>query len=161
LPPARRLRLPMTPDFSSMNLLNGTWSCSTKSARRPTASVSTDTYALDPTGYYLVYESKSNGVSWAPYPQDQKFMTTYDPDLKQWASVNTSNVGDYGLLMSNGWTDGKLVWHLVNNTPSLDIASTSDVTITKVSDTKTTSDSSFTTKAGKTVSVTGSCTKSQ
>jgi hypothetical protein len=151
---------PPKPDFSSMNFLIGTWSCSTRSARRPAAVPSTDTYIIDPTGYYLVYESKSDAVPWAPFAIDEKFMITWDPEIKQWGSVNTSNIGDYGLAMSKGWQDGKLVWHPVNNTPELDIQSSSDFTITKVSDTKMTNESSFTTKSGKTVGVTGSCTKS-
>ena len=152
--------LPPKPDFSPMNFLFGTWSCSTKSARRPSAVASTDTYELDPTGYYIVYESKSEPVPWANYPQDQKQMITYDPELKQWASVLTSTLGDYGLFMSTGWKDGKLVWHPVNNTPYLDIASSSDFTIAKVNDTRMTNSSSFATKAGATVSVNGTCTKS-
>jgi hypothetical protein len=62
--------------------------------------------------------------------------------------------------MSPGWSAGKWVWHPVNNTPYLDVKSVSDYTITKVSDAKITALSSFTTKAGKTVSVADSCTKS-
>jgi hypothetical protein len=152
--------LPARPDFSSMNFLFGTWSCSTKSARRPSAVTSTETYALDATGYYIEYDAKSDPVSWANFAQETKQMITFDQELKQWASVLTSNVGDYGLFMSNGWKDGKLVWHPINNTPYLDIASNSDLTVTKVNDTRTTSASSFTTKSGATVSVTETCTKS-
>ena len=151
---------PPKPDFSSMKFLLGSWSCSTKSARRPFAVASKDTYTLDPTGYYLVYESKSEPVAWANYAQDITQMITYDAELKQWAGVVTSTLGDYGLFMSNGWSDGKLVWHPVNNTPYLDIASSSDFAVTKVNDAHLTSDSSFTTKAGATVSVKGTCTKS-
>ena len=151
---------PPKPDFSSMNFLVGTWTCSTKSARRPTAVASTDTYAIDSTGYYLVWDSKSDAVPWAPFPVEQKSMNTYDSELKQWASVGTSNIGDYNLWMSDGWTDGKLVWHPVNNTPNLDVASVSDYTVTKVSDTKITSFSTFATKSGKTVAVNETCTKS-
>jgi hypothetical protein len=152
--------LPPKPDFSSMNFFFGTWSCTTKSARRPSAVASTETYELDPTGYYIVYEAKSEPVPWANYSQDSKWMITYDSELKQWAAVLTSTLGDYGLFMSTGWKDGKLVWHPVNNTPYLDIASASDLTITKVNDTRMTNASSFATKAGATVSVSGSCTKS-
>jgi hypothetical protein len=151
--------LPPKPDFSSMNFLFGTWSCSTRSARRPSAATSTDTYALDPTGYYIEYESKTDPVPWANYSIDSKQMITYDPELKQWGSVVTSNVGDYGLFMSAGWKDGKIVWHPVNNTPYLDIASNSDFTVTKASDTRMTSSFSFTTKSGATVAVNGTCTK--
>ncbi|MGD0473801.1 MAG: hypothetical protein ABSB70_11400 [Candidatus Velthaea sp.] len=152
--------MPVRPDFSAMNFLFGTWSCTTKSARRPTPVASTDTYELDPTGYYVKYESKSDPVPWANFPQSIHQMITYDSELKQWAAVLTSDTGDYGLFMSAGWKDGKMIWHPVNNTPYLDIASTSDFTLTKVSDTHTTNASSFTTKSGATVAVSGSCTKS-
>ena len=152
--------IPPKPDFSSMTFLVGSWSCSTKSERRPAAVKSVDTYSIDPSGYYLVYESKSEAVPWAPFAQDLKSMITYDPEIKMWASEVTSTFGDYGLSMSSGWVDGKLVWHALNNTPYLDVASNSDLTITKVSETKTTSASAFKTKSGKAVSVNGTCTKS-
>jgi hypothetical protein len=152
--------VPPKPDFSSMNFLIGSWSCTSKSARRPSPATYTETYAIDPTGYYLIDELKIAPVPWANYAQDLKFMITFDRDIKLFASELTSTLGDYGLSTSPGWVDGKLVWHLINNTPSLDVASSSDLTVTRVSDTQTTSVTSFTTKSGNTVGVTGSCTKS-
>jgi hypothetical protein len=143
-----------------MRFLLGTWSCATKSARRPIAVMSTDTYALDPTGYYLVWKSSSKGSPWYPYPSTSTDMITYDSQIKQWADGTTSTLGAYGLSMSKGWVGNKIVWHPVNNTPYLDVASVSDYTETKVSPTKLVGLSSFATKSGKTVSVTYSCTKS-
>jgi hypothetical protein len=151
---------PPKPDFTSMRFLIGTWSCSTKSARRPTAVMSTDTWSMDPSGYYLVQKSFSKGSPWYPYAGTSTDMYTYDSQIKQWADQTTSTLGGYGLSMSKGWIGNKLVWHPVNNTPYLDVASTSDYTLTKVSPTKVVGVSSFSTKSGRTVGVTYSCSKS-
>jgi len=150
---------PPKPDFSSMQFLVGTWSCSSKSARRPSAVASTQTFSLDPTGYYLVLVTKQNASPWFPYTSTATDKITYDSELKKWADIQTDTFGGYGLNMSSGWSGGKLVWHPVNNTAYLDVASSSDYTITKVSDTKLSSASSFTTKTGKTVGVAGTCRK--
>jgi hypothetical protein len=143
-----------------MKFLVGTWSCASKSARRPSAVLSTDTYSIDPTGYYLVVKSTSKGAPWYPYASTSTDMITYDSEIKQWADETMSTLGAYGLSMSKGWTGSKLVWHPVNNTPYLDVASVSDITLTKVSPTKLVGISSFSTKTGKTVGVTDTCSKS-
>jgi hypothetical protein len=151
---------PPKPDFTSVKFLVGTWACSSKSSRRPAAVLSTETYALDSTGYYLVQTTTSKGSPWFPYASVTTDMITYDSQIKQWADVTTGSLGAYGLSMSPGWSDGKWVWHPVNNTPYFDVASFTDYTITKVSDTKWTAISGFKTKAGKSVSVADTCTKS-
>jgi hypothetical protein len=151
---------PPKPDFSSMQFLVGTWACSSKSARRPSAVLSTDTYAIDSSGYYLVDSSYSKGSPWFPYAATTTDKITYDSELKEWADVNYSTLGAYGLSMSTGWSGSKLVWHPVNNTPYLDVASVSDYTVVKHGDAKITGTSTFKTKSGKTVSVVTTCTKS-
>jgi hypothetical protein len=152
--------LPKKPNFSSMAFMVGTWSCSTKSSRRPAPFVTISTYSMDPTGYWIDETSTTNPNSWIP----QKFVVTdkitYDSDAHRWADVSYGAGGSYGLSFANGWSGNKIVWHDVSFAPGPDISSQTDNTITKVSDTKVTSMSSFTeTKTGRRVTVSGICTK--
>jgi hypothetical protein len=149
------------PNFSSMEFLVGTWTCRTKSSRRPAAYVTTATYAMDPTGYWLVETSSTATTSWVPTPLKTVDHITYDAYTKRWADVLTGDQGAYGLSFSKGWSGNDMVWHDVSFAPSADISAQSDTTMTKVSATKTTSSSTFTEgKTGRKVTVMGTCTKS-
>lgn len=151
---------PRKPNFSSMQFLIGTWTCSTKSARRPAAYVTTSTYAMDPTGYWIEEASTTNTTSWINRKLTIYDKITYDPDTKRWVDVLYGDGGAYGLSFSNGWMGDKMSWHDVSFAPGPDISSQTDNVNTKVSNTKMTSASSFTeTKTGRKVAVTGVCTK--
>jgi hypothetical protein len=151
---------PMKPNFSSMSFLLGTWTCSTKSSRRPAAYVTTSTYAMDPTGYWISETSTTKMTSWISRKLTIWDKITYDPDSKRWVDVLYGDGGAYGLSFSSGWTGNKLTWHDVGFAAGPDISSQTDVTNTKVSPTKMTSMSSFTeTKTGRHVTVAGICTK--
>lgn len=151
---------PRKPNFSAMQFLIGTWTCSTKSARRPAAYVTTSTYAMDPTGYWIEETSTTNTTSWISRKLSVYDKITYDPDTKRWVDVLYGDGGGYGLSFSNGWEGNKMSWHDVAFAPGPDISSQTDNVNTKVSNTKMTSASSFTeTKTGRKVAVTGVCTK--
>jgi hypothetical protein len=150
---------PKKPDFTSMSYLIGTWTCRINSARRPTPFTVTSTYSMDPTGYWINETNTVTPTSWIP----RRFTTwdkiTYDSDAHRWVDVSYGEAGGYDL--SFGTLSGnKIVWHSVGFMPGPDVSAQTDITITKVSDTKRTSTSSFTeTKTGRHVSVTGTCTK--
>ncbi|HVN68182.1 MAG TPA: hypothetical protein VMU38_00815 [Candidatus Binatia bacterium] len=151
---------PVKPNFSSMEFFVGTWTCSTKSARRPAPYVTTVTYALDPTGYWLNETSTTAATSWITKKLTVWDKITYDPDTKRWADVSYGDGGAFGLSFSSGWNGDKMTWHDVSFAPGPDISAQSDTTTTKVSATKITSTSSFTeTKTGRKVAVSGTCTK--
>lgn len=151
---------PEKPNLSSMQFLAGTWTCSTKSARRPAAYVTVSTYALDPTGYWITETSTTKPTSWIKRPLTVSDRITYDPDAKRWVDVTYGDGGAYGLSFSKGWTGDTLSWHDVSFAPSPDIRSQTDTKTTKVSATKMTSTSSFTeAKTGRVVGVTTTCTK--
>jgi hypothetical protein len=151
---------PMKPNFSSMNFLIGTWTCHTKSSRRPAAYVTTSTYAMDPTGYWIAETSTTSSTTWISRKLTVWDKITYDSDSKRWVDVLYGDGGAYGLSFSSGWDGNKMTWHDVGFAAGPDIASQTDITNTKVSPTKMTSMSSFTeTKGGRTVTVTGACTK--
>ena len=151
---------PMKPNFSSMSFLVGTWTCSTKSSRRPAAYVTTATYTMDPTGYWISETSTTKMTSWISRKLTLWDKITYDPDSKRWVDVTYGDGGAYGLAFSSGWDGNKMTWHDVGFAPGPDISSQTDITNTKVSATKMTSMSSFTeTKTGRHVTVAGICTK--
>lgn len=154
--------LPGKPNFSSMSFMIGSWTCSTKSARRPAAYTSTSTYTMDPNGWYIDETTVTNPMKW--FGTQSKLTTydkiTYDATTHRWADVTYDNQGGYGLSFASGWNGNKVVWHDVSFAPSADVKSQTDTTTTKVSNSKTTSSSSFTeTKTGRVVSVTTICTK--
>jgi hypothetical protein len=150
---------PAKPDFSSMEFMVGTWSCSTKSGRRPTPYLSTTTYTLDPTGFWLIGKSESKGVPWFPYPSAGTDWITYDADTSRWIDVNVSDFGGYDLSSSKGWKRNVMVWHDLAAAPGKDVKSSTDTVNTKVSATKMTAVNTFTTVKGKAVSLATTCTK--
>jgi len=153
--------IPMSPkpDFSSMQFMVGTWNCTAKSARRPTPTLSTAVTSLDSSGYWLVTKTKSKATSWFPHATNSVDSVTYDAQAKHWVDVETDDAGGYDVSTASGWDGSNMVWHDVTLSYGADIASSNATTFTKASDTKTTFASSFKTKKGRTVGVTGSCTK--
>jgi hypothetical protein len=152
---------PGKPNFSTMDFMLGTWTCSTKSARRPAAYITTSTYKLNPNGWYIdeVSVTKANG-SWIPTSTTTMDKISYDPTTHRWVDVTYGNEGEYGLSFTSGWNGNKITWHDVSFAPSSDIKSQTDTTTTKVSNTKMTGYSTFTeTKTGRVVAVTTVCTK--
>jgi hypothetical protein len=150
---------PQKPDFSSMNFLVGTWSCSNKSSRRPSAFPSTTTYALDSNGFWLNADTDRPAIAWAPMDVKSVDKITYDPIAKRWVDVGYDDAGNYTYSTSSGWSGANITWHDNTFVPSPDIASQSDAVTTKDSDTKTTTSSTFTEGSGRKVSFVITCTK--
>lgn len=151
---------PMKPNFSSMDFMIGTWTCSTKSARRPAPYVTTVTYAKDAGGYWIDVTSTTAATSWISRKLTVNDKITYDGDTKRWVDVLYGDGGAYGLSFSSGWNGNKMSWRDVSFSAGPDISAQTDNVVTKVSDTKMTSASSFTeAKSGRHVAVTGVCTK--
>ena len=154
--------MPGKPNFSSMQFMIGTWSCSIKSARRPAPYAVTSTYTMDPSGVWINETSTTKPMKWfasqtALVAYDK---ITYDETTHRWVDVNYDKQGGYGLSFASGWNGNDIVWHDVSFAPTSDIKSQTDTTVTKVSNTKMTSTSSFTeAKTGRVVAVTGVCTK--
>jgi hypothetical protein len=150
---------PPKPNFSSMKYFLGDWSCSIKSARRPTPTLSTMHVALDPTGYWMKQTANIKGTSWFPYPNIATDWFTYDADAHRWVDLETDTVGGYDLSYSPGWKGDTLVWTDIAFTPTTKIASVSTTTIAKAGAKKFTIESSFTTGKGRVVGVKGACTR--
>jgi hypothetical protein len=151
---------PKKPNFSSMEFLVGTWACSTKSERRPAPYHTVSTYTMDPTGYWLEETSSTAPTKWISQKLSTYDHITYDSDTHRWVDVLYGDGGAYGLSFSTGWSGDKLTWHDVSFAAGPDIKSQTDTTVTKVSNSKITTASSFTeSKTGRTVGVTGVCMK--
>ena len=148
------------PDLSGMQFLIGTWSCSTKSARRPAPFTSTSTYTMSPDGWWIEETTVQNPVPWFPQKTTTYDKITYDPGTKRWIDVMYGDLGAYGLTTSSGWNGSKMVWHDANFAPGADVKSQTDATMTKDSAAKTTTTSSFTEASGRSIAVVQSCTKS-
>lgn len=150
---------PPKPDFSAMKYFLGSWTCTTKSARRPTPQVSMSVDTLDPGGRWLVAKSVNLPTSWYPYKSNELDMYTYDPGAKRWVDVETDTLGGYDVSASPGWKGATMVWTDLTFAPEGDVTSATATTLKKVGPGKFSFASTFTTKKGRAVALTGSCVK--
>jgi hypothetical protein len=150
---------PPKPDFSSLKYFLGSWSCTSKSARRPTPQLSTSVNTLDATGRWLVEKSVNLPTSWFPYKSNELDMLTYDPSAKRWVDVETDTLGGYDVSASPGWKGDTMIWTDLTFVPNADVMAVTAVTLKKVGPGKFSYANTFTTKKGRTVGVTGSCVK--
>ena len=159
-PKAPYYPLPKKPDFSSMTFLLGTWSCASYSERRGNeASHTTVTYSMAPDGYFMKSISKSPKVSYAAVGSVATDWYTYDPNAKRWIDITIASYGGYGYSTSTGWENGHILWGAESFLPDGDLTSSTGTLLTKISATKFTTASAFTTTAGLLNRVKGSCTK--
>jgi hypothetical protein len=114
---------------------------------------------MDASGHWMVEKSVNEATSWFPYRSNELDMITYDPAGKRWVDVETDTLGGYDLSATPGWKGNAMVWTDLSFEPNHDVTSTTATTVKKVSATKFTFANTFTTKAGKTVGVSGSCVK--
>lgn len=142
------------PDFTSMNFLVGSWTC-TQPLRGKTRS-ETDTYAMSSDGMWMVDTATSPPFDqYRTIPQNYTLSMTYDPTIKMWVTTYQDNLGGYGLEQTSGWQGNVASW----SGKGLDGSSVSDV-ITKVSDTETSDANTATDPKGVVTKVTISCKKS-
>jgi len=141
------------PDFSSMNFLLGSWTC-TQPLRGKTRS-ETDVYTMSNDGMWMVDAATSPPFD--PYrtvAQNSMTNTTYDPTIKQWVSVYYDSLGGYAIESTSGWQGNTASW----SGKGLDGGTFADV-ITKVSDTETSDVNTMTDPKGQVTNVTITCKK--
>lgn len=142
------------PDFSSMNFLLGSWTC-TQPLRGKTRS-ETDVFTMSSDGMWMVDTATSPPFDqYRTVPQTTMTYMTYDPTIKQWVTVTYDSFGGYGIESTSGWQGNTASW----SGKGLDGGSFGDV-ITKVSDTETSDASTTTDPKGKVTKVTITCKKS-
>jgi hypothetical protein len=142
------------PDFSSVNFLVGTWSC-TQQLRGKTRP-ETDVTSIGMDGAWLVTQTTA-----PPFDQYRTYTINgvsyigYDPNAKMWIQTGVDNGGGYGIQTSPGWQGSALTW-----TGKYPDGSSSTDLVTKVSDMKYTDANSVTDPQGKTTNVMITCAKS-
>jgi hypothetical protein len=146
------------PDWSSMKFNLGSWTCVSRSSRRSAPFTSTASTSMDMTGYWMITKTHTAALSWAP-EVDSVDQITYDPIQHRWVDVYTDNGGNYDVSFSPGWKGNTMVWTDALFAPGPDIIAASPATLTKVSDTKTTTHSTFTEKSGNVRTLDVTCTK--
>ena len=148
----------MKPDFSSMKFLLGTWTCKTtqNDVGRGTGRTETDTNTMVLEDHYMRTDAVSHPFD-AARTRDVVNVgwTGYDTVTKNWYTFGVSNFGGFGMSTSPGWSSNTLVWTDTYNSDGQPLTVT---TVTKVSDTATTSVNTYT--VGGTKHMTSdSCTK--
>jgi hypothetical protein len=147
--------VPMTkPDFSSINFLVGTWSC-TQQLRGKTRP-ETDVTSVGMDGMWLVTQSTA-----PPFDQYRTYTiagtqyTGYDPTAKLWIQTGIDSAGGYGIETSSGWQGNAWTW-----TGKFPDGSSSSDLVTKISDTQYTDANTITDPQGKTTNTMITCKKS-
>lgn len=83
---------------------------------------------------------------------------TYDPSTSRWIDIATDDGGGYNVSTSPGWK-GTITWTDAVITKVNATASTNPTVMTKVSNARTTSRSSFKEPSGRLINVVTTCTK--
>jgi hypothetical protein len=159
-PKAPKFPLPPKPDFSSMTFLLGSWTCKSYSERRGGEATTVNSVTtMSPDGYSMKTVSKSPKVSYAATGFTTTDWVTYDSRAGRWIDITVGSFGAYGYSTSTGWSHGQLLWGADSFLPDGDVTSSTGTVMTKISDTKYTTGSAFTTTAGLVNRVHGTCIK--
>jgi hypothetical protein len=149
------------PDFSSMQFLVGTWTCSNLSSRRPGPFTTTEVYSLDPGGYWMLRADTTSKASWIPAEQHGQTRYTWDSEANRWVRISTGDTGGYSVATAPMPPSGKgKTYTYVIQTKTPDIASYAPEVYSKDSDTKKSMTTSFTETNGTVVNVKQTCVKS-
>lgn len=148
------------PDFSTMQFLIGTWTCSNLSSRRPGPFTTTEVYSMDSTGYWMLRADTTRKASWIPRDFHAETKYTFDRYAKHWVRITTGDQGGYSVATAPMPAGNQKTYTYVIQTKAPDIASYAPEVYAKVSDTKKTMTTSFTETGGRVVTVKQTCTKS-
>jgi hypothetical protein len=153
--------IPMSPkpDFSKMSFLMGAWSCSTKSSRRPSAYPTMLTTTMSSDGYWMITRSTIPKLAWSSKSLHSEDMLTFDASTNRWIDISTDDGGGYNVSTSPGWSGNNITWTDMVITKTNATASTNPTMMTKLSNTKTMSKSSFKEPSGRVISVRTTCSK--
>jgi hypothetical protein len=147
------------PDFSKMQFLTGTWSCSVKSSRRPAAFRTTSNARMSTDGYWLITRTTTQKTAWMNRPLTSEDKATYDASTGRWVDISTDDEGGYDISTSPGWNGNTITWTDQLYPKTNATATNNPTTMTKVSDRRTTSKTSFREPSGRLITVNTTCTK--
>jgi hypothetical protein len=107
----------------------------------------------------MVTKSETAKTSWAPAARATDWVT-YDSDTKRWVDINTGDYGAYAATTSPGWDGNTMAWTDSMFKAGMDVVGVTPLILTKVSNTKMTSHTTFQEKSsGKWISLDAVCTK--
>jgi hypothetical protein len=142
---------PPKPDLSALKGIIGSWSCLTKSSRRPSAVAGAHTVSLDPSGSWIVHKAIIEPSPWYPHKVTFTDFYTYDVSQKHWVDITIDDDGTYAVSTSPGPHGNTWIWHdLGLQKETGDVGSFTDLKMVVDGDAVTLEDS-FTTKSGKPV----------
>jgi hypothetical protein len=146
--------VPMSkPDFSSLNFLVGTWSCTQQLRGKTRPETDVTTVGMD--GMWLVTQSTAPPFDrYRTYTINGINYMGYDPTAKVWVQTGVDSGGGYGIQTSPGWQGNVMTF--MGKYPD---GSSSTDAITKISDTETSDTNSVTDPQGKTTNQTIRCVK--
>lgn len=147
------------PDFSKMQFLTGNWACTVKSSRRPAPFKTTSTARTSTDGYWIITRTTNQKMPWTPRSFMAEDRMTYDPSTQRWVDITYDEQGGYDLSTSPGWNGNTITWTDVAYPKTNATAVNNPTMMTKVSDTKTTSKSTFREPSGRLVTVVTTCNK--
>lgn len=147
------------PNFASLQFLVGSWDCSVASSRRPRPFAQHATTSISPDGYWLVTRTITDKVPWNPITITNTDYITYDATTQRWIDMSMDDYGAYDVSASPGWSANAIAWNEIAY-PKLHGAATNDPRVmTKLNDTQTETDTSFTEASGQRVTIKTTCTK--
>jgi hypothetical protein len=154
--------IPMAPkpDFSTMNFLIGSWTCTNLSSRRPGPFTTTEVYSMDPGGYWIVRDDTIHKASWIPRDFHGQTKYTYDTAAKRWVRITIGELGAYAVATAPMPTGKIKTYTYVIQTKAPGVASYAPEVYVIASDTKKAMTTSFTETGGRVVTVKQTCTKS-
>jgi hypothetical protein len=121
-----------SPDFSSMQIFMGTWTCTQMVRGKNRPDTSTTTMALDGQ-YMMTHDVAPPFDQYRTQPVISDSYMTYNATTHMWVTVGVDNFGGYFMSTSPGWNGNTMT---TTTTMTNDGTTGSDV-LTKVSDTET------------------------
>ncbi|HEY8297574.1 MAG TPA: hypothetical protein VIG32_06085 [Candidatus Baltobacteraceae bacterium] len=114
---------------------------------------------MSPDGHWLVTRTTVHKASWIPQEFVGQDSMTYDASTARWVDLSTDETGGYDMSTSPGWQGNSIVWTDMAYPKTNNTAMNNPTTLTKVSDSKTESMSTFTEPSGRLVNVKTTCAK--
>lgn len=151
--------MPPKPDWSTMNFLVGTWTCTDLSSRRPGPFTVTKVYSKDPGGYWMTRNDTTHKASWIKRELHTTYRYTWDDVKQKWIRIGMGDLGGYEVAEAPMPVNGRKTWTFITQRIPPDIASYTPEVYQRTGDTKITMTSSFREKTGRLVNVKESCSK--
>jgi hypothetical protein len=151
--------IPPKPNWSSMNFLIGTWTCTDLSSRRPGPFTTTQVYTMDPSGYWMMREDTIHTASWIKTEVHTHYKYTWDTYAHRWVRIGTGDFGGYSVATAPMPVGKMKTYTFVIQAKSPDVSWYAPEVYTVVGTTKKMMTTSFRENGGRVVNVKETCIK--